>query len=311
MIYRTAFQMEPIASITPKLSSSGHLLMEALARGFEVFHYEPKHMQMRDGRLYAYAAPLLALSQEKGSERLGEYAWTALDTMQSIHVRQDPPFNMEYITATYYLEQLPSSVRVVNDPSAVRSSPEKLLPLMLPEYLSPTLISRDAQELRAAVKGECVIKPLYGHHGNDVFRLRESNAADIITKALALNAEPWILQPFIPEIETEGNTRALFIGGELVGAFRIVPQQGEFLLYRGSTNVAHELNPREAEICAKVSALLKKRNLFYVGIDIIGGQLIEINVTSTGSIDKFNALYPGRRIEVEYWDALVQGKGHA
>lgn len=304
MAHRTAFQMEPISTITPKLSSSGHLLREALARGFEVHHYEPQHMQLKDGRLFAYAAKLLSLGEEKGSEKLSAYSWTALDGMNSIHIRQDPPFNMQYITATYYLEQLPESVRVVNNPFWVRSSPEKLLPLLFPQFLPPTLISRDRDEIRKFISGEMVIKPLYGHHGNDVFRVNGNNADEVIKKVLNLNGEPWIVQPFIPEIETEGNVRALFIDGKLTGAFRVVPQAGEFLLYRGSANVKHTLTVREEKICAAIGPLLKERGLFYVGIDIIGGYLIEINVTSTGSIDKINAL-EGRRLEAEYWDALI------
>lgn len=297
---KIAFQMEPLSRVMPQTNSSAHLMLEALKRDYSVYHYEPSHLSVLNGEVFAFAAEVKAWGS------VGAYQWICLSAMDVVMVRQDPPFNMEYITSTYLLEQLPAKVRVLNNPHWIRNTPEKLAPLLFPEFVPPTLITRDAQQLRAfyVEHKDIVIKPLYGHHGNGVFHLKpnDDNAAAIIEYALATNAEHWIAQPYIPDIE-KGNLRVLFIDGAVVGAFMVQPEAGEFRLYRGSKNLAHTLNPHETQMCKKIGAVLKERGLFYVGIDIIGKYLIEINVTSTGSIDKFNALYD-KKLEQTFWDAV-------
>ena len=215
---------------------------------------------------------------------------------------------MEYITNTHLLEQLPKKVRVLNDPYWIRNTPEKLAPLLFPKYVPPTLITRDAQQMHAFYKKhkDIIIKPLYGHHGNGVFHIKpkDDNAAAIIEYALASNTEHWIVQPYIPEIK-KGNLRVLFINGEVVGAFMVKPEAGEFRLYRGSKNLKHTLTKYETAMCQEIGKVLKQRGMFYVGIDIIGKYLIEVNVTSTGSIDKYNAVY-GKKLEKKFWDECIK-----
>ena len=297
---KIAFQMEPLSGINPKKNSSAHLLNEALRRKYKVFHYEPQNLMLKNGELFAHAAEV------KTWGKLGEYKWIKLSEMDVVLVRQDPPFNINYITATYFLEQLPKKVRVLNNPHWIRNTPEKLAPLLFPEYVPDTIMTRDAKQLAEFYQQhkDIVIKPLYGHHGNGVFHLKpqDDNAPALIEYALATSSEPWIAQPYIPEIR-KGNLRVLFIDGEIIGAFMVEPEAGEFRLYRGSQNKKHTLTPYETTMCKKIGSVLKKRGLFYVGIDIIGKFLIEINVTSTGSIDKFNALY-GEKLEQKFWDRV-------
>lgn len=302
--YRTAFQMENLSVANPATSTTAHLMREALARGYALYHFEAANVALKNGRVMAYAAQVTFIGTAIGEFQTSAREWVDLSTMQSVHIRQDPPFNLEYITATYFLEQLPEAVRVVNNPFWVRNSPEKLVTLLFPEFLPPTLITRDAAQIKEFINGEMVIKPLYGHYGNDVFRMNAANADEVIANALKLNAEPWIVQPYLQAIETAGNIRALFIDGELVGAFAIQPQEGEFRLYRGSKDAAHTLTQNEKTICEAIGPVLKERDLYYVGIDMIGERLIEINVTSTGSMVKFREVY-GERLEKKYWDKLA------
>ena len=297
---KIAFQMEPLTGIDPKKNSSAHLLNEALRRKYKVFHYEPQNLSLKNGKVLAFAAEVKAWRQ------IGEYGWKDLSEMDVVLVRQDPPFNINYITATYFLEQLPKKVRVLNNPHWIRNTPEKLAPLLFPNYVPPTLFTRDAKLISEFYKThkDIIIKPLYGHHGNGVFHLKpeDDNVAALIEYTLATSTEPWIAQPYIPEVR-KGNLRVLFLDGKIVGAFKVVPEAGEFRLYRGSINVKHKLTKYETTMCEEIGAVLKERDLFYVGIDIIGKFLIEINVTSTGSIDKYNALY-GTKMEKQFWDAI-------
>jgi len=299
---KIAFQMEPLSQVKPQTNSSAHLMLEAIKRKYKIYHYEPQNLSLKNGELFAFAAEV------KAFDRVGAYQWILLNTMDIVMVRQDPPFNMEYITSTYLLEQLPKKVRVLNNPHWIRNTPEKLAPLLFPEFVPPTLITRDAGQIRSfyTEHKDIVIKPLYGHHGNGVFHLKpkDDNAAAIIEYGLSSNSDHWIAQPYIPEIK-KGNLRVLFIDGAVVGAFMVQPEAGEFRLYRGSKNLPHKLTKYEATMCEKIGTVLKQRGLFYVGIDIIGKYLIEINVTSTGSIDKFNAVY-GKRLEAIFWDKLVK-----
>jgi glutathione synthase len=298
---KIAFQMEPLTGINPKTNSSAHLLLEALRRKHKVFHYQPQNLSLKNGKVLALAAEV------KAWDKISEYNWIDLSTMDVVLVRQDPPFNINYITATYFLEQLPKKVRVLNNPHWIRNTPEKLAPLLFPDYVPPTLFTRDAAQLTAFYKEhkDIIIKPLYGHHGNGVFHLKpkDDNVAALIEYTLATSTEPWIAQPYIPEVR-KGNLRVLFIDGAIVGAFKVVPEAGEFRLYRGSMNIKHTLTKYETTMCEEIGTVLKERGLFYVGIDIIGKFLIEINVTSTGSIDKYNALY-GAKLEKLFWDRLT------
>jgi glutathione synthase len=310
MTLRVAIQMDPLAAINIAGDSTFALMLKAQDLGHELFHYAPEALSFAEGRLWAMAHPVSVQRVDGDHYRFGEPQ--ILDLGRDVDVvlmRQDPPFDLGYITATHLLERIANETLVVNDPASVRNAPEKLWVLDFPQFMPPTAITRSLGLARKflAEHGEIVLKPLHGFAGGSVFRIGADgrNLASLMEVFNTTYREPHVLQKFIPEI-AEGDKRIVLVDGEVAGAINRVPGAGEIRsnLAVGGTAAKTELTDREQEICATLAPELKKRGLLFVGIDVIGGQwLTEINVTSpTGivAIDAFNATDTAGLI----WDAI-------
>ena len=311
MSLRVAVQMDPHETINIAGDSSFALMLAAQARGHSVMHYDVASLAYDQGRLTAWAAPV-TVQREAGNHFVADER-RQIDLVTDVDVvlmRQDPPFDLRYITATHLLERLEGQTLVVNDPANVRNAPEKVFVLDFARYMPPTLIARRIEDVRAfhaRYPGDLVMKPLHGNGGKAVIRIPAdgSNLGALIELFDNAWVEPHMFQPFLEEI-SEGDKRIVLIDGEIAGAINRRPGAGEFRsnLAAGGYAEPTTLNAREEEICAAMGPELKKRGLVFVGIDVIGGKwLTEINVTSpTGiiAIDKFNGTdTPGR-----IWDAI-------
>ncbi len=309
MSLRIAVQMDPLESVGIAGDSTFALMLSAQARGHRLFHYAADALTYEDGRVRAMA-------REVTVQRVAGDHYTAADPapldlgrdIDVILMRQDPPFDIGYITATYLLERIASETLVVNDPRSVRDAPEKLFVLDFARFMPPTLITRSLSELKAfhARHGEIVVKPLHGNAGAAVFRIGRdgTNLAALAELFGSVWREPYIAQAFLPAV-ADGDKRIVLVDGEVAGAINRKPGPGEIRsnLAAGGTAHAAELTAREREICAALGPELKARGLLFVGIDVIGGHLTEINVTSpTGivAIDAFNGSDTPARI----WDAI-------
>jgi len=309
MSLRIAVQMDPLEKVSITGDSTFALMLEAQARGYSLFHYDVKALTYEDGRVRAAARPVTVQRVEGDHYQAG--APVSLDLGRDVDVvlmRQDPPFDIGYITATYLLERLQGETLVVNDPRAVRDAPEKLFVLDFARFMPPTMISRDLAEIRAfhARHGEIVLKPLHGKAGEGVFRIgKDGTNLTALTELFgAIWNEPYIAQAFLPAV-SDGDKRIILVDGEVAGAINRIPAQGEFRSNLAAGGSAHkvELTDREREICAALGPELKARGLIFVGIDVIGGMLTEINVTSpTGivAMDAFNGTNSAGMI----WDAI-------
>ncbi len=311
MPLRVAVQMDPLESIKIAGDSSFALIEAAQARGHTVFEYGVQTLAYESGKLTAWAAPVTVQRVEGDHFQRGDYR--RIDLASDIDVvlmRQDPPFDLSYITATHLLERLHGTTLVVNDPASVRNAPEKIMVLDFARYMPPTLIARrieDVRDFHARHPGDLVMKPLHGNGGKAVVRIPAdgSNLGAMIELFDNAWVEPHMFQPFLPEI-SEGDKRIVLVDGEVAGAINRRPGAGEFRsnLAQGGYAEATTLTAREEEICAALGPVLKERGLIFVGIDVIGGKwLTEINVTSpTGivAIDRFNGTdTPGL-----IWDAI-------
>jgi glutathione synthase len=298
MNLRVAVQMDPLENINIAGDSTFALMLKAQERGHKLYHYLAEDLTYNDGRLYAGAHEISVQAVTGNHYRKGEFA--ILDLGRDVDVvlmRQDPPFDLGYITATHLLERIQGETLVVNDPGSVRNAPEKLWVLDFAEFMPPTMITRSLGAARhfLAEHGDVVIKPLHGFAGGSVFRIGSDgqNLASLIELFNRTYREPHIIQKFIPEI-ADGDKRIVLVDGEVAGAVNRVPGAGEIRsnLAVGGKAAKTELTPGEREICAALGPELKQRGLLFVGIDVIGGRwLTEINVTSpTGivAIDKFN-----------------------
>jgi glutathione synthase len=298
MPLRVAVQMDPIQSINIAGDSTFALMLCAQARGHQLYHYLADALTWANGRLYAGAHEVSVRPETGNHFTLGDF--TILDLGRDVDVvlmRQDPPFDLGYITATHLLERIQGETLVVNDPASVRNAPEKIWVLDFARFMPPTMITRSLGAARKflAEHGDIVIKPLHGFAGGSVFRIGADgrNLASLIELFNTTYREPHVVQQFIPEI-AEGDKRIVLVDGEVAGAINRVPGAGEIRsnLAVGGTAAKTALTAREEEICAAISPELKRRGLLFVGIDVIGGQwLTEINVTSpTGivAIDAFN-----------------------
>lgn len=300
---KVAFQMEPMAETIRDETHSLVMIEEACARGHNAFHYHPDTLTLDNQGLWAMAAPVSVDLSRDDYFTLGPYAKTDLSGFDAVFFRQDPPFNMPYVTSTYMLDFLSRrGVLLVNNPFWIRNMPDKLSIFDFPEFLPPTLVTREKAEIEAFFEKhqDVVIKPLYGFHGHGVVRAKSAMEAQA---ALRESAEPLMLQPFLKEIE-RGNTRIVFFDGEIAGALRSVPQDGkEFRIFRNSIDESYTPNARELELCEKLGPLLKERGLIFVGIDLIGPYLTEINVGSVGSLRRLNKIYGGKS-EARLWDVI-------
>ena len=298
MPLRVAVQMDPLEKINISGDSTFAIMLGAQARGHRLYHYLAEDLTWQDGHLYAGARDVSVQPVPGDHFRLGEFSILDLGSdVDVVLMRQDPPFDLGYITATHLLERIQDETLVVNDPAAVRNAPEKVWVLDFARYMPPTMITRSLSAAREflAQHGEIVLKPLHGNAGKAVFKI-SSDGANLSALMELFNAtyrEPHVLQTFLPEV-AEGDKRIVLVNGEFAGAINRRPALGDIRsnLAAGGTAEAAYLTDAEREICAALGPELKRRGLLFVGIDVIGGRwLTEINVTSpTGivAVDKFN-----------------------
>ena len=303
-----AIQMDPIETINIDADSTFALALEAQRRGHALYHYLPTALTLREGRLYARGRPLEVFRRHGNHHRFGAVEELDLAGFDIILMRQDPPFDMAYITATHLLELLPAGPLVVNDPAAVRNAPEKLFVLRFRELMPPTLLSLDPAEIRAfwAEHGEIILKPLFGNGGAGIVHLRpgDDNLNSILELYAQVYREPVMVQRYLPEVRS-GDKRIILVEGEPKGAVLRVPAEGEARanLHVGGRAVTTELTAREREICAAIGPALRQQGLVFVGIDVIGDYMTEINVTSPTGIQEIARL-DGTDLAVTIWDAI-------
>jgi glutathione synthase len=305
---KVAFQMDPIGSVNINADSSFRLAEEAQARGHELWVYTPDHLSYREGRIMAVAQPVTVQRVQGDHARLGDPVDLDLADVDVVWLRQDPPFDMGYITTTHLLDRLKGTTLVVNDPFWVRNCPEKLLVLDFPNLTPPTTIARDLSVLRAFKQkhGDIILKPLYGNGGAGVFRLPESdrNLNSLHELFTGMNREPLIAQKFLPDVAA-GDKRVILVDGEPVGAINRVPAEGETRsnMHVGGRAEKVGLTEREREICAAIGPRLREMGQVFVGIDVIGGWLTEINVTSPTGIQELER-FDGINVAARIWEAI-------
>jgi glutathione synthase len=309
MPLNVAFQMDHIARIRIRGDSTFALMLEAQARGHRLFHYTPDRLSLRDGRVEARIEPVTVRDVEGDHFTLGEPVLTDLSTLGVIQLRQDPPFDMGYITTTHLLERIHPKTLVVNDPANVRNAPEKVFVTEFPDLMPPTLVSRDPAEIRAFRKehGDIIIKPLYGNGGAGVFRLAghdENLGALLEIFETAYRGEPYMVQRYLAEVR-KGDKRVILVDGAAAGAINRVPAEGEARsnMHVGGRAEPVEMTRRDREICERIGPILKERGLIFVGIDVIGDYLTEINVTSPTGIREVKR-FGGPDIAALIWDAI-------
>ncbi|MCW4117053.1 glutathione synthase [Aurantimonas sp. MSK8Z-1] len=303
-----AIQMDHVSSITIKGDTTFALGLEAQRRGHALFHYTPDRLSLRDGRATARIEPL-ELRDEAGKHfTLGAPKRTDLASMDVILLRQDPPFDMAYITATHILDRVHPKTLVVNDPASVRNAPEKIFVTEFPDLMPETLITKDPQEVAAfrAEFGEIVLKPLYGNGGAGVFHLtrEDRNLTSFLEVFERLSREPFIVQRYLSDVR-KGDKRIILIDGAFAGAINRVPAETDARsnMHVGGRAEPTELTEREREICERIGPELKRQGLILVGIDVIGGYLTEINVTSPTGIREV-ARFGGTDIAALFWDSV-------
>jgi glutathione synthase len=308
MKLNVAVQMDPIARINIRGDSTFALLLEAQRRGHGLSYYTPDKLSLRSEEL---VAPVHALSvrDEPGDHfTLGEARREPLTQYDVILLRQDPPFDLAYITSTHFLERIHPRTLVVNDPASVRNAPEKIFVMDFPDLMPPTLISRDLDEINAFrdEHGAVVMKPLHGHGGAAVFRImpQDMNFGSLFDMFSVTFREPWVIQRFLPAVK-HGDKRIILVDGEFAGAVNRVPAADDLRsnMVRGGSPKKTELTEREREICARLGPHLRDRGLILVGIDVIGDYLTEINVTSPTGIRAVRNV-GGPDIAKMVWDVI-------
>ncbi|MEO0946265.1 MAG: glutathione synthase [Pseudomonadota bacterium] len=305
---RVAIQMDPIGPIDIEADSTFRLAEEAAARGAELFYYTPDKLALEEGRVTARGWPLTVRRKQGDHFSLGTEQTVDLANMDVVWLRQDPPFDMGYITTTHLLERLAGQTLVVNDPFWVRNYPEKLLVLTFPDLTPPTTIARDLDTLRAFRErhGDMILKPLYGNGGAGVFRLtpEDRNLVSLHEMFTGINSEPLIAQKFVPDV-SNGDKRIILVDGEPVGAINRIPPAGETRsnLHVGGRAEKIGLTSRDQEICAAIGPLLREKGQVFVGIDVIGDYLTEINVTSPTGIQELER-FDGVNVAGKIWDAI-------
>lgn len=308
MPLNVAVQMDPIERISIAGDTTFALMLEAAARGHALHYYRPENLSLRAGRPVALAAPITVRDVAGDHFALGPAASLDLAEMDVVLLRQDPPFDLAYITSTHILERLPASTLVVNDPVSVRNAPEKLFVLDFPDLMPPTLITRDRAEIEAfrRAHGEVVMKPMHGHGGASVFKVAEKdpNFGSLFDLFSTLLKEQWVVQAFLKNV-TLGDKRIILVDGEPLGAVNRVPAENDIRsnMVRGGAAAATQFTDRELEICTRLAPELKRRGLVLVGIDVIDGHLTEINVTSPTGIRAIKRV-GGPDLAVPVWDAI-------
>lgn len=308
MTLRVAFQMDPIEAVNIDADSSFRLAEEAQARGHELYYYTPDRLTFDEGRVIARAWPLSVQRVQGDHARLGKEVALDLSTLDVVWLRQDPPFDMAYITTTHLLDMIRDRVLVVNDPFWVRNHPEKLLVLQFPDLTPPTMIARTLADIRTFKHryGDIILKPLYGNGGAGVFRLDagDRNLASLHEMFTGFSREPLIVQKFLPAV-TQGDKRVILVDGEPVGAINRVPAEGETRsnMHVGGRAEKVVLTARDREICSRIGPLLRERGQVFVGIDVIGDWLTEINLTSPTGIQELER-FDGVNIAAKVWEAI-------
>ncbi|WP_370158632.1 glutathione synthase [Salipiger bermudensis] len=310
---KIAFQMDPIGPIDINADSTFRLAEEAQARGHELYYYLPDHLSFQEGRIMARARTLKVKRVQGDHAELGPLQLIDLSEVDVVWLRQDPPFDMHYITTTHLLERLVPDTLVVNDPFWVRTSPEKLLVLNFPELTPPTTVARDLETIREfkAKHGDIILKPLYGNGGAGVFRLDENdrNLSSLYELFTGFSREPLIVQKYLPAV-TKGDKRVILVDGEPVGAINRVPAANEVRsnMHVGGRPEKVELTERDREICAKIGPVLREKGQIFVGIDVIGDWLTEINVTSPTGIQELER-FDGVNVAGKIWQAIEAKRG--
>ncbi|MCK0169467.1 glutathione synthase [Aliiroseovarius sp. S1123] len=308
MSLKVAIQMDPIDHVDINADSSFRIAEEAQARGHSLFYYTPDQLSYREGRVIARGWPLTVRREQGNHFTLGERQDMDLADMDVVWLRQDPPFDMGYITTTHILDMIHPDTLVVNDPFWVRNYPEKLLVLQFPDLTPPTMIARDFETLKSFkhTHGDIILKPLYGNGGAGVFRLDENdrNLASLHELFAGINREPLIAQKFLPDV-SNGDKRVILVDGEPVGAINRVPAAGETRsnMHVGGRPEKIGLTERDLEICAAIGPLLREKGQIFVGIDVIGDYLTEINVTSPTGIQELER-FDGTNVAEKIWQAI-------
>ncbi|MFS4436756.1 glutathione synthase [Paracoccaceae bacterium GXU_MW_L88] len=309
---KVAVQMDPIQSVNIHADSTFRLIEEAQSRGHEVFYYTPDKLAWIEGTLQA-TGQWVKVKREQGNHAdLSDMQTVDLQDFGVVWLRQDPPFDMSYITTTHLLDLIHPKTLVVNDPTWVRNWPEKLLVLQFPDLTPPTAIARDLATLRAfkETHGDVILKPLYGNGGAGVFRLtpEDRNLSSLHELFAGINREPLIMQKFLPAV-SKGDKRIILVDGEVAGAINRVPQKGETRSNMHVGGVAEKvgLTERDKEICAAIGPLLREHGQIFVGIDVIGDYLTEINVTSPTGIQEMER-FDGSNVAGMIWDAIERRK---
>ncbi|NNU16119.1 glutathione synthase [Parvularcula sp. ZS-1/3] len=311
---RIAIQTDPFSGLIIKGDTTFAMALEAQERGHEIWEYQPQHLQLRGDEVFARARKLSKLMDTQGEHVIhGEEEVLDLSSVDVVLIRQDPPFDMVYQTACYILEKLPENVLVLNDPAEIRGAPEKLFVMDYPELMPTTLVTSDEQALRAFREEheEMILKPLYGNGGAGVFRIRpgDENFSSLLEMFLEGDRPlPVIAQGYLKEVRG-GDKRVLILDGEPVGAINRVPAEGEARsnMHVGGRAEASDLTERDLEICAAIAPELKERRLVFTGIDVIGGMLTEINVTSPTGIRELKR-FGGPDMAALFWDWVANEK---
>ena len=310
---KVALQMDPIAAVNIEGDSTFRIGLEAQQRGHSLFFYTPDRLAFVEGKVVARGWPI-ELRREKGNHvSFGAEVEVDLGDFDVVWLRQDPPFDMGYITTTHLLEMIHPKTLVVNDPFWVRNSPEKLLVLRFPHLTPPTAIARDLQTIREfkARHGDIILKPLYGNGGAGVFRLdaNDRNLSSLYELFTSMSREPMIVQKFLPAVSA-GDKRVILVDGEPVGAINRVPQAGETRsnMHVGGRPEPVGLTARDLEICAEIGPMLREKGQVFVGIDVIGDWLTEINVTSPTGIQELER-FDGINAAAKIWEAIERRRG--
>lgn len=310
MSLKIAVQMDHISTLAIEGDTTFALMLEAAARGHQLFHYLPTDLSMRDGKVMAPLEPVEVRDVVGDHYTLGEAKQTDLSEIDVILMRQDPPFDMQYITYTHLLERIHPDTLVLNDPAEVRNAPEKIFVTEYADLMPPTLITRNSDDVKAfrAEFGDIIVKPLYGNGGAGVFRVTkgDENLSSLLEMFEQMYREPFMVQQYLPDVRA-GDKRIILIDGEPVGAINRVPAEGDARsnMHVGGQAVETTMTERELEICARIGPELKRRGFLLVGIDVIGDFMTEINVTSPTGVREVKK-FGGADIASLFWDKVEE-----
>ena len=308
MTLKVAIQMDPIHGINPKGDSTLAIGVEAQSRGHELFYYTPDKLTYHNGKITAAGHAIALHNNPEHYYDLGDALTLDLSDMDVVLLRQDPPFNMTYLTTTYILEMLPPNVLVVNDPASVRNHPEKLFPTLLRQFMPETLISADVNEIQHFYRmhKDIIIKPLYGHGGRSIlhFKMGDDNLHTVLEMHFSASKEPLMVQRFLPEVKSD-DIRVILMDGKVCGALGRIPAEDEIRanMRVGGSPVKTELTKKQREVCDVLGPMLKGKGLLFAGLDMIGDYLTEVNITSPTGLKQIHQLY-GTKPEADLWEAI-------